>query len=87
MSATCFAAAACAAMLFIWKKKKALVPALVICGVTAALLIGYASRNWDEIELEPIDDMIRFAILYATMAVDLFCIGLTIHLNLQPKKE
>ena len=55
--------------------------------VTAALLIGYASRNWDEIELEPVDDLVRFAILYATMIVDLVCIGLTIHLNLQPKKE
>ena len=27
--------------------------------------------------------MIRYAILYATMAVDLVCIGLTIRLNLR----
>ena len=78
---------ACSAMLWTWKKQKGLLPAVLLCVVTAALLIGYASRNWDEMELEPIDDMIRFAILYATMVVDLVCIGLTIHLNLQPKKE
>ncbi len=78
---------ACSVMLWTWKKQKGLLPAVLLCVATAALLIGYASRNWDEIELEPIDDFIRFAILYATMIVDLVCIGLTIHLNLQPKKE
>ena len=78
---------ACSAMLWTWKKQKGLLPAVLLCVVTAALLIGYASRNWDEIELEPVDDLVRFAILYATMIVDLVCIGLTIHLNLQPKKE
>ena len=78
---------ACSAMLWTWKKQKGLLPAILLCVVTAALLIGYASRNWDEIELEPVDDLVRFAILYATMIVDLVCIGLTIHLNLQPKKE
>ncbi|QUA52684.1 prolipoprotein diacylglyceryl transferase family protein [Aristaeella lactis] len=78
---------ACSAMLWTWKKQKGLLPAVLLCVVTAALLIGYASRNWDEIELEPVDDLVRFAILYATMVVDLVCIGLTIHLNLQPKKE
>ena len=77
------AAAACTIMLWIWKKKKALVPALLVCGVTAALLIGYASRTWDDFELTPVDDMIRFGILYATMAVDLICIGLAVRLNLQ----
>ncbi len=77
------AAAACAAMLFIWEKKKALLPALLICGVTAALLIGYASRSWDEFELEPVDDLVRFGILYATMAVDMICIGLAVRLNLK----
>ena len=78
---------ACSAMLWTWKKQKGLLPAVLLCVATAALLIGYASRNWDEIELEPVDDLVRFAILYATMIVDLVCIGLTIHLNLQPKKE
>ena len=34
-------------------------------------------------ELTPVDDMIRFGILYATMAVDLICIGLAVRLNLQ----
>ena len=80
-------AASCAAMLFIWKKKKALLPTLLICGVTAALLIAYASRSWDEFELEPIDDMIRFAILYGTMAVDMICIGLAVRLNLKAGEQ
>ncbi|MCR5565949.1 MAG: prolipoprotein diacylglyceryl transferase [Clostridiales bacterium] len=81
------AAAACAVMLFVWKKKKALLPALLICGATAALLIGYASRNWEEFELTPAEDMIRYGILYATMAVDLLCIGLTIRLNLKAGEQ
>ena len=71
----------------VWKKKKGIIPALVICAATAALLIAYASRTWDEFELEPVDDMIRFAILYGTMAVDLICIGLAIRLNLAQKTE
>lgn len=77
------AAAACAVMLFVWQKKKALLPALLICGATAALLIAYASRSWDEFELEPVDDMIRYLILYGTMAVDMICIGLAIRLSLK----
>ena len=81
------AAAACSVMLFVWQKKKALLPALLICGATAALLIAYASRSWDEFELEPVDDMIRFAILYGTMAVDMICIGLTIRLNLKARTQ
>ena len=81
------AAAACTVMLFVWRKKKALLPALLICGATAALLIGYASRDWEEFELEPVDDMIRFAILYGTMAVDMVCIGLTVRLNLQAGEQ
>ena len=80
------AAAACSVMLFVWKKEKALLPALLICGVTAALLIGYASRDWEEFELEPVEDLIRFAILYATMAVDMICIGLAIRLNLRQQE-
>ena len=81
------AAAACAAMLFVWKKKKALVPAIIVCGVTALLLIAYASRDWEEFELTPVEDMIRFGILYATMAVDLVIIGLTVRLNLRHQTE
>ena len=77
------AAVSCAAMLYVWKKQKGIVPAAVIVVLTAALLLAYASKAWDEIELEPVEDMIRFAILYATMAVDLVCIGLTIRLNLR----
>ena len=81
------AAAACTVMLFVWRKKKAILPALLVCGATAALLIAYASRSWDEFELEPVDDMIRYAILYGTMAVDLICIGLTIRLNLRAGEQ
>ena len=81
------AAAACAVMLFVWRGKKALLPALLICGATAALLIAYASKSWDEFELEPIDDMIRYAILYGTMIVDLICIGLAIRVNLQAGEQ
>ena len=81
------ATAACAVMLFVWRGKKAVLPALLICGATAALLIAYASRSWDEFELEPIDDMIRYAILYGTMIVDLICIGLTTRVNLQAKEQ
>lgn len=81
------AAAACTAMLFVWQRKKALLPALLICGATAALLIAYASRSWDEFELEPVDDMIRFAILYGTMAVDMACIDLAIRLNLKAEEQ
>ena len=76
------AAAACAGMLWVWKKKAGLPPALVICAVTAVLLIAYGTRTWDEFELEPAEDMLRFAILYGTMAVDLTCIALAIRLNL-----
>ena len=81
------AAAACTVMLFVWRKKKAILPALLVCGATAALLIAYASRSWDEFELEPVDDMIRYAILYGTMAVDLICIGLTIRLTLRAGEQ
>ena len=66
------AALSCSAMLWVWKQKKGLVPAIAI---------GYASRSWDEFELDPVDDMLRFGILYATMAVDLICIGLAVRLN------
>ena len=81
------AAASCAAMLWVWKKKKGLLPAAVIGVVTAILLLVYASRAWDESELTPGEDMFRFGILYATMAVDLLCIGLAVHLNLQHQKQ
>ena len=77
-----FAAAACAVMLWVWKKKKGLLPAAAVIVSTVVLLLVYASRSWDEFELTPAEDMLRFGILYATMAVDLICIGLSVHLNL-----
>lgn len=81
------AAVSCAVMLYIWKKKKALLPALLICGITAALVISYASRVWDEEELEPAEDMLRYCLLYGMMSVDLVCIGLAIRLNLRAEEE
>ena len=75
------AAAAFAALMLTQKKKHGILPAVLVCAATAALLIAYASKDWNEIEITPELDMIRFAILYATMAVDLICIGLTIRLN------
>ena len=80
-------AAACAVMLWVWKKKKGLLPAAAIIVSTIVLLLLYASRSWDEFELTPAEDMLRFGILYATMAVDLFCIGLTVHLNLRLQEQ
>ena len=77
------AAAACAAMLWVYRRKKGLLPALLICAVTAALLIGYSTKNWDEFELTPEEDLVRFLILYATMAVDMVCVWFTVRLNLK----
>ena len=80
------AAAAFAVLMLVRKKKQGILPAVLICTVTAALLIGYASKDWNDIEITPELDMIRFAILYATMTVDLLCIGLTIRLNLKSEE-
>jgi hypothetical protein len=63
------------------KKKQGILPAVLVCAATAALLIAYATKDWNEIEITPELDMLRFAILYGTMAVDMLCIGLTIRLN------
>ena len=76
-------AAACAVMLWVWKKKKGLLPAILICAATAVLLIAYSMKNWEETQLEPMEDMIRYIILYGTMVVDLVAIGLAIRLNMQ----
>ena len=77
------AAAAFAGLMLTQKKKQGILPAALICIATAALLIGYAAKDWNNIEITPELDMIRFAILYATMAVDMLCIGLTIRLHLE----
>ena len=80
------AAAAFSVLMLVRKKQRGILPAVLVCAVTAALLIGYASKDWNDIEITPELDMIRFAILYATMAVDMLCIGLTIRINL-PEDE
>ena len=81
------AAAAFAALMLTQKKKQGILPAALICIATAALLIGYAAKDWNNIEITPELDMIRFAILYGTMAVDLLCIGLTIRLHLKESEK
>ena len=45
------------------------------------LMICYNTTNWNDFDPEPVDDMIRFALLYGMMGLDLLCIGLTIRLN------
>ena len=82
-----FAAAAFAVLMLTQKKKQGILPAALICIATAALLIGYATKDWNNIEITPELDMIRFGILYATMAVDMLCIGLTIRLHLQKAEK
>ena len=82
LSAVC-----CTVMLFTWKKKKALLPAVLVCAATAALLVAYASRDWEDAQLEPVDDMVRYLILYGTMVVDMVCIGLAVRLNLRRETE
>ena len=77
------AAAAFAVLMLVRKKKQGILPAALVCAATIALLIGYAAKDWNNIEITPELDMIRFAILYATMAVDMLCIGLTIRLHLK----
>ena len=78
---------ACGGMLYAWKGKKGILPAAVICVAAAGLLLAYASRAWDEVELSPVEDMLRFLILYGTMAVDMVIIALAIHLNVQRDRE
>ena len=81
------AAAAFAALMLTRKKKQGILPAMLICVATAVLLIGYAAKDWNDIEITPGLDMIRFAILYGTMAVDMLCIGLTIRLHLKERTD
>ena len=81
------AVASCAVMLWVWKKKKGVLPALLICLSAAALLIAYSLKNWNEIEMTADLVMIRDLILYGTMIVDLLCIDLTIFLNLRHGRE
>lgn len=78
---------ACGGMLYAWKGKKGILTAAVICVAAAGLLLAYASRAWDEVELSPVEDMLRFLILYGTMAVDMVIIALAIHLNVQRDRE
>lgn len=79
------AAASASAMLWVWRGRKGILPALLICAATAALLIAYSAKAWDEFELEPLEEVLRFHLLYGTMAVDLLCIGLAIRLNLKSR--
>ena len=75
------AAVAGSGLLFAYKKKKGLLPALLLCAAAAALLIGYASKPWADLDLEPAEDMFRFALLYGAMAVSLAVMGLPVFLH------
>ena len=79
------AAVSASAMLWAWKKGRGILPAVLVCAATAALLAGYASQDWLNEELTPLRDLVRFLILYGTMAVDLACMALSIRLPLRNK--
>ena len=68
-------------LLFAYKKKKAALPAALLCVAAAALLIAYASKPWAELDLEPAEDMFRFALLYGSMIVSLVVMGLPVFLH------
>ena len=76
------AAAAFAALMLTQRKKQGVLSAALVCAATAAPLIGYALKDWNNIEITPELDMLRFAILYAAMAVEMVCIGLTVRLQI-----
>lgn len=74
---------AAAVMLWVWRGKKGILPGLLLCLAAAALLAGYASKAWNDFEMEPLEEALRFHILYGTMAVDMLCIALSVHLNIK----
>lgn len=77
-------AAVCStALLLVWKKRRGLLPAVLVILAAAGLAIAYASRPWDEMELTPVEDMIRYHILFGIMALELTCICVDIRLNLK----
>ena len=81
------AAFSCAGMLWVWRKKKGILPAAAICIAAAVLMIVYNLNDWNDFDPEPIDSLIRFALLYGAMAINLISIGLTIRLNLKKTGE
>ena len=70
-----------AGMYWIFHRRKGILPAVLFCTAVAVLMICYNAANWNDFDPEPTDDMIRFALLYGMMGLDLICIGLTIRLN------
>ena len=72
-----------AGMYWTLRQRKGILPAALFCAAAAALLIFYNATNWNDFDPEPVDDMIRFALLYGMMALDLLCIGLTVRLHLK----
>ena len=77
------AAVSCAGMLWCWRKRNGILPAALIVAAAAALLVFYNLRDWNDFDPDPVDNLIRFALLYGTMALNLVCIGLTEELNLK----
>lgn len=76
-----------AGMLWIWRKQKGILPAVLFCVVSAALLITYNLNDWNDFDPEPADTMFRFALLYGLMAVNLISIGMTVGLNLKEPSD
>ena len=86
-TAMALTAVAFAGMSWVWRQRRGLLPAALFCIAAAALLIVYNLSNWNDFDPEPVDDLIRFALLYGMMAIDLLCIGVTIHLNLKEAEK
>lgn len=82
-AATALTVVSCAGMFLVWRQRKGVLPAALFCAAAAALLLFYNLTDWNDFDPEPVDDMIRFALLYGMMALDLICIGRAIELNLK----
>ena len=80
------AAVSCTGMLWVWRKRKGILPAVLVCAIAAALMIVYNLNDWNDFDPEPIDSLIRFALLYGAMAVNLLTLALTIRLNLKESR-
>ena len=73
----------CGVMLWVWKQRKGILPAAVICAAAAALLIFFGSKDWEEAILDPVQDLIHSLLLCGMMALSLVTIGIAVGLNLK----
>ena len=81
------AAVSCTGMLWVWCGRKGILPAVLVCAASAALMIAYNLNDWNDFDPDPVDTMVRFSLLYGAMAVSLVSLGLTIRLNLKGETE